>query len=67
MKYLGVILDEHLTFDEYITYIITKASKNLGILRRAREFLKMNTKILLYKSLASTASKNRFQGISGGM
>ena len=25
MKYLGVILDEHLTFDEHITYIITNA------------------------------------------
>ena len=51
MKYLGVILDEHLTFDEHVTYIITKALKKLGILRRAHEYLNMNTKILLYKSL----------------
>ncbi len=51
MKYLGVILDEHLTFDEHVNYIIAKASKKLGILHRAREFLNLNTKILLYKSL----------------
>lgn len=51
MKYLGVILDEHLTFDEHINYILTKASKKLGILRRARDYLNKSTKILLYKSL----------------
>ena len=51
MKYLGVILDDHLTFDEHITYIINKASKKLGVLRRAREYLNKSTKILLYKSL----------------
>ena len=51
MKYLGVILDDHLTFDEHITYIVNKASKKLGVLRRAREFLNRSTKILLYKSL----------------
>ena len=51
MKYLGVILDDHLTFDEHISHIITKSSKKLGILRRSREFLNKSTKILLYKSL----------------
>ncbi len=51
MKYLGVILDEHLTFDEHITYILTKSSKKLGILRRARDYLNKSSKILLCKSL----------------
>ena len=32
MKYLGVILDDHLTFDEHIAYIINKSSKKLGVL-----------------------------------
>ena len=36
MKYFGIILDEHLTFDEHIVYIMNKASKKLGVLRRAR-------------------------------
>ena len=35
MKYLGVILDENLSFDEHVSYIVNKASKNLGVLRRA--------------------------------
>ena len=43
--------DDHLTFDEHVTYIVNKASKKLGVLRRAREFLNRSTKILLYKSL----------------
>ncbi len=31
-KYLGVLLDEHLTFDDHVNYIHKKASKKLGIL-----------------------------------
>ncbi len=50
MKYMGVILDEHLSFNEHIAYIITKSSKKLGILRRARDYLN-KSKILIYKSL----------------
>ena len=42
MKYLGVILDDHLTFDQHINYICNKSSKKLGILRRAREYLNKN-------------------------
>ncbi len=51
MKYLGVILDEHLTFDEHIQYIIFKSSKKLGILRRSKEYLNSSTRKLLYQSL----------------
>ena len=47
MKYLGVIIDKHLTFDEHITYVINKSSK---ILSRARDYLNKSAKILLYKS-----------------
>ena len=36
VKYLGVILDEYLTFEEQITHIYKKASKNLGILYKSR-------------------------------
>ncbi len=51
MKYLGVILDEHLTFDEHIQYILFKSSKKLGILRRSKEYLNNSTRKLLYQSL----------------
>ena len=44
LKYLGVILDEHLTFDEHVAYILTKSSKKLGILRQARDYLNKKIK-----------------------
>ena len=50
-KYLGMILDDHLIFDEHITYVHNKATKKLGILYKAKDYLDRSTKILLYKSL----------------
>ena len=51
MKYLGVVLDDKLAFDDHINQVHTKASKKLGILRRARDYLDTGTSLLLYKSL----------------
>ncbi len=51
MKYLGMILDESLTFDEHIAQIYAKSSQKLGILRRSRDYLDTNTSLMLYKSL----------------
>ena len=39
VKYLGVLIDEHLTSKEHITAIENKVSKNLGFLYRARRVL----------------------------
>ena len=50
-KYLGVLLDEHLTFDQHIAYIHQKSTKKLGVLYKSKDFLNQSTKILLYKSL----------------
>ncbi len=50
-KYLGVLLDQHLTFDDHISYIHKKATKKLGILYKAKDYLDRPAKILLYKSL----------------
>ena len=41
-KYLGVYLDEHLTFDEHVNYIHKKVSDKLGILYRANDYLEFN-------------------------
>ncbi len=51
MKYLGVILDEELNFNDHINYIHTKATNKLGILRKSRDFLDRKTSLLLYQSL----------------
>ena len=48
IKYLRVLIDEHLTWKERITVIENKVSKNLGLLYTAR------------KVLDSTALKNLF-------
>ena len=34
-KYLGVVLDESLTFNDHIDFVINKASKKLGIIRKS--------------------------------
>ena len=54
MKYLGAYLDDHLTFDDHISYVHSKSSKELGILRKSREFLDRKTCLTLYKSLIMT-------------
>ncbi len=51
IKYLGMILDEQLNFEEHIDYLISKTVNKLGILRKSREFLDQKTSLLLYKSL----------------
>ena len=38
-KYLGVLLDNNLSWKEHIEYISNKISSRLGILRRARKVL----------------------------
>lgn len=51
MKYLGVILDEKLNFNEHIDYTIRKAARKFGVLCRINRFLTADAKILIYKSI----------------
>ena len=44
-KFIGVIIDDKLKFDNHISYIKNKISKGLGILIKARKYL--NRRILL--------------------
>ena len=50
IKYMGVLIDEHLTWKEHITVIENKVSKNLGLLYRARRALDSTTLKNLYFS-----------------
>ena len=50
-KYLGVLLDNHLTFNEHINYVNTKVSRKLGILSRVRPLLTTESANRLYKSM----------------
>lgn len=49
-KYLGVILDEHLTFIEHINYLISIISGKNYILKKIRPYLTMETALLLVKT-----------------
>ena len=50
-KYLGVLLDQTLSWKDHIDYIGSKISSRLGVLRRARKVLPKATCLLLYNTL----------------
>ena len=43
IKFLGVILDENLSWREHINVIQSKISKNIGIIRKAKPFLNIGS------------------------
>ena len=50
-KYLGVIINEALTWSDYVDYISTKVNQRLGILRRIKHLLPIQTRELYIKSM----------------
>ena len=50
IKFLGVLLDENLSWKTHIKYIENKISKNIGILFKARSFLNKKSLFSLYYS-----------------
>ena len=51
IKYLGVMIDDRLTFKDHCEYIAKKMSKKVNFLRRIRNRLDMKTALLLFDSL----------------
>ena len=51
VKFLGVYIDENLSWTEHIAHICIKISKAVGIIRRSRFCLSTNTKLMLYYAL----------------
>ena len=49
-KFLGVIIDNKLTWKEYISYISGKVAKGIGIISKVRKYLNKNTLLDLYYS-----------------
>ncbi len=50
-KYLGLWLDETLTFEEHIGQISKKVNKRLGILSKIRKNVNIDPALMLYKCL----------------
>ena len=50
IKFLGVLLDQHLTWKEHIKLTENKIAKNIGILYKARPYLDKRGLLCLYYS-----------------
>ena len=51
MKYLGVIIDRHLTFTNHVNKLCGKIAAKIGLLWRVRNFIDNNLAMKLYNSL----------------
>lgn len=49
-KFLGVIIDDKLSWNEHVKYIKNKMSKGIGILCKARKLLNVSTLVNIYNS-----------------
>jgi len=50
-KFLGVYVDEHLTFNDHVSIIAKKVAKNIGIISRIRHVLQRPILVNLYNTL----------------
>ena len=50
-KYLGVVIDQHLSFNNHIEHVVNKVSRKLGVFRRLRIFIPMAAAERLYKTM----------------
>ena len=51
IKFLGVIVDDKLCWREHINYICKKISKSIGIIRKIKDSLNEQSKIMLYYTM----------------
>ena len=51
MKFLGVLVDENITWVDHITTAENKLSKNVGLLYKAKNYLNKKPIINLYYSI----------------
>ena len=51
MKYLGLIVDRHLTFEQHVTKLCSKVSSRTGLLWRVRSYIPGELALTLYNSL----------------
>ena len=51
VKYLGMIVDDKLTWEQHIEVISGKMGRNIGILKRIRNFVPQESLLLLYHTL----------------
>ena len=50
-KYLGMIVDDSLTWEDHIDYVTLKINRGIGIIRRVGQFIPEKSLLLLYQTL----------------
>ena len=51
VKYLGIIVDNRLTWKEHVDYISKKIIRNFGAIKRSRQCITVDSTIVLYRTL----------------
>ena len=51
VKYLGLMIDDNLTWDKHIKYISGKIKRNIGVIKRVRSFIPQESLITLYQTM----------------
>ena len=51
VKYLGMIVDDKLTWSQHVDYISSKITRNIGILKHIRHIIPKESQLLLYHTL----------------
>ena len=51
LKYLGVIIDENLKYNDYMDALICKLNRSIGVVRRASKYVDQITRVTLYNTL----------------
>ena len=49
--YLGVELDDNLTYDKHLTNVVNKTTQKLYIFRKVRKYISQSTAIIVYKQM----------------
>ena len=51
VKYLGMMVDDKLAWDQHVDYISSKITRNIGILKRIKHFIPQESLLYLYQTL----------------
>ena len=51
IKYLGVLIDNRLSWKHHINFISSKLSKTIGVISKIRHFVPRHTEMKIYQSL----------------
>ena len=54
-KTIGIVIDEHLSWNDQIQNVVTKVSKGIGMLRRIRQFVPKSTLLRIYHTFTIVA------------